>query len=428
MLSLMDEQGIATGALEAWLDEVLASWGDPRRVLLIPPDYTRAHSGAGPVTVHLYRRLTAAGARVLVLPALGTHAPMTADQRARLYPGIPDEAFRVHRWREDVRVVGTISGAFIAEVSGGRVDYPIDAELNRLILEEPWDRVVSIGQVVPHEVVGMANHAKNLFVGTGGSDTIHRTHFLGAVAGIESILGRVDTPVRAVLDRMASEFATNLPVVYIQTVRDRDPATGDLRTRGVFAGSGRAPFEHAAALAQRCNLTLLSEPIRRAVVWLDPDEYHSTWLGNKAVYRLRMAMADDGELLVIAPGVHTFGEDARIDELIRRHGYRTTPEVLARVDDDPDLAANLSAAAHLIHGSPEERFRVTLAPGHLTRDEVESVCFHYADCEDMMRQYRPESLRDGFVRTAGGGEVFFVSNPATGLWALESQFPVSETV
>ena len=122
-------------------------------------------------------------------------------------------------------------------------------------------------------------------------------------------------------------------------------------------------FERAAALSLECNFQMMDREIKKAVVFLDPHEFRSTWLGNKSVYRTRMAMADGGELVVLAPGVHEFGEDATIDTLIRRHGYCGTPKTLEAVKDDPQLAGNLSAAAHLIHGSSEGRFRIRYCPG-----------------------------------------------------------------
>ncbi len=150
--------------------------------------------------------------------------------------------------------------------------------------------------------------------------------------------------------------------------------------------------------------------------YLDPEEFKSTWLGNKSIYRTRMAIADQGDLIVLAPGVRTFGEDPAIDALIRKYGYRTTPEILSFVDENNDLRENLSAAAHLIHGSPENRFRVTYAAGHLTRQEVESVGYSFGNLKELIARYNPGKLMTGLHRTADGEEFYFISNPATGLW------------
>jgi hypothetical protein len=196
---------------------------------------------------------------------------------------------------------------------------------------------------------------------------------------------------------------------------------GKLVTRGLFVGDDDECFTKAAELSLQVNFRMMEREIRKAVVFLDPKEFRSTWLGNKAVYRTRMALADGGELLVLAPGVKEFGEDKTIDGLIRKYGYVGTPEVLRLTSENADLGANLSAAAHLIHGSSEGRFRITYAPGHLTREEVEGVNFRYADLDEMLRRYNPETLRDGW-QTVEGEEIYYISNPALGLWAYEGRF------
>jgi hypothetical protein len=234
-------------------------------------------------------------------------------------------------------------------------------------------------------------------------------------------MGRTDTPVRRVLDYAAERLARHLPIVYVLTVRARD-GQGRLVTRGLYAGDDAACFRRGAELCRRVNLDLLPRAPRKVVVYLDPLEYKSTWLGNKAVYRTRMAIADGGELVVLAPGVRTFGEDETIDRLIRRHGYRGTPATLEAVRRQPELAANLSAAAHLIHGSTEGRFTVTYCPGHLTRAEVEGVGFRYGDLASLMGRYAPQRLQDGWNRLADGEEVFAISNPALGLWGTAERF------
>jgi hypothetical protein len=196
-------------------------------------------------------------------------------------------------------------------------------------------------------------------------------------------------------------------------------------TRGLYAGDDRACFERGAALCRQVNLDRLERAPKKVVVYLDPLEFKSTWLGNKAVYRTRMAIADAGELIVLAPGVRTFGEDPTIDRLIRRFGYRGTPATLDAVRTHPDLAANLSASAHLIHGSSEGRFTITYCPGHLSRAEIEGVGFRYGDLAAMMSRYDPQKLRDGWNRLADGEEVYYISNPALGLWGTADRFDES---
>lgn len=301
------------------------------------------------------------------------------------------------------------------------MEFPIKCEVNRLLVEQPWDRIISIGQLVPHEVIGIANHNKNIFVGLGGADVINKTHFVGAVCGMEQIMGRPRSPVRDVLDYMTRRFAADLLVSYVLSVRGRDER-GQLVTRGLFGGDDARCFERGAELCRSVNLDLLDEPLRKAVVFLDPREYHSTWLGNKAIYRTRMALADGGELIILAPNVNTFGEDPEVDRLIRKYGYHGTSRTLQAIAENEDLQANLAAAAHLIHGSTEGRFGVTYCPGGLTQSEIEGVGYAYADIDDLARMFDPSALRDGWNTSVSGGEFFYVSNPGQGLWALRSRF------
>ena len=410
---------MSTAEVKEHLHTALASLGPRNRVLLVPPDFTRMHSKAGTLAELAWQFY---GDRVTdVLPALGTHRAMSDAEISTMYGSIPRSLFRVHDWRNDVVTLGEVPSEFIAEVSEGKLDYTWPAQVNKLLRDGGHDLILSIGQVVPHEVVGFANYNKNIFVGTGGVLGIHRSHFLGAVFGMERMMGRADTPVRRVLNYASEHFTGTLPpIVYVHTVVAKN-AAGDLVLRGLFIGDDAECFERAAALSLQCNFVLLDREIHKAVVFLDPHEFRSTWLGNKSVYRTRMAMADGGELLVLAPGVHEFGEDPTIDKLIRRHGYFGTPATLEATRHDPDLASNLSAAAHLIHSSSEGRFRITYAPGHLTREEVEGVGFGYRDLSEAASKYNPDNLRDGW-NTVDGEEIFFISNPGLGLWAYPARF------
>jgi nickel-dependent lactate racemase len=400
------------------LFQALDKLGPRRKVLAVPPDFTRMHSQSGLLTEQAWQYY--ADKLVDVLPALGTHKPMTDQEIATMYGATPRNLFRVHDWRNDVVTLGEVPGSFVYDVSEGKLDYTWPAQVNKLLRDGGHDLILSIGQIVPHEVVGMAGYNKNIFVGTGGSIGIHRSHFLGAVYGMERMMGRADTPVRRVLNYASDHFAKNLPIVYVQTVvgKNRD---GKLVIRGLYIGDDAECFELAAALSLKVNFKMMDREIKKAVVFLDPHEFKSTWLGNKSVYRTRMALADNAELIVLAPGVHEFGEDSAIDVLIRKYGYCGTPKTLEAVKEDPQLAGNLSAAAHLIHGSSEGRFTIRYCPGHLTRQEIESVHFEYGDLAQMTAKYNPETLKDGW-NTVNGEEIFYISNPGLGLWAYQGRF------
>ena len=404
--------------LQGLLAESLAKLGQRSRVLVVAPDYSRVHSRGGDMTRYAWEyygdRLQA------VLPALGTHSPMRPEQITRMFGAMPAELFRIHNWRTDVETLGEVPAEFIHEQSEGNLNYAWPAQVNRLISNGGFDLILSIGQVVPHEVVGMANYNKNILVGTGGRESINRSHYLGAVYGMERIMGRAENPVRSVLNYASDHFLGHLPIVYVLTVVG---CTNDdrLAVRGLFIGDDAESFHQAARLSLQVNFDMLDAPINKAIVYLDSHEFHSTWLGNKAIYRTRMALADGAELIVLAPGVEAFGEDKAIDTLIRKYGYRGTRATLKAVSANVDLADDLSAAAHLIHGSSEQRFTIRWCPGKLSREEVESVGYEYGNLKTMLTHYDPKKLRQGYNRV-GTEEVFFIANPGLGLWAYRAQF------
>jgi len=413
------EEALSADDLREGLATAFARLGPRNRVLAIPPDFTRFHSQAGILTRLAYDYY---GSRLTdVLPALGTHEAMTPVQIEEMFAGVPPELFRVHNWRTGITTVGEVPGAYVAELSEGAVDFSWPAQLANLIWTGGHDLILSIGQVVPHEVIGMASYNKNIFVGTGGQEGINKSHFVGAAYGMERMMGRADTPVRRLLNYAAEHFTQHLPIVYVHTVVGR-AADGSLVVRGLYVGEGSEVFDKAAALSLQVNFEMLDEPLQKAVVYLDPAEFKSTWLGNKSIYRTRMAMADAGELIVLAPGLREFGEDREIDRLIRKYGYRGTPATLAAVKANPELQNNLSAAAHFIHGSSEGRFSITYCPGKLTRQEIEGVNFRYADLAPMMKRYDPAKLKDGWNTLSDGERIFYISNPALGLWAHRARF------
>ena len=391
--------------------------GPRKKVLAIPPDFTRFHSRAGELTQYAYEYY---GEYLTdILPALGTHFPMTDAEIEKMFPGVPLSLFRVHNWREDVVDVGTVPGEYIKEISEGALDYPVPVQVNRLLLEGEYDLILSLGQVVPHEVIGMANYNKNIFVGVGGAECINKSHFIGAAYGMERIMGRASTPVRKVLNYASENFTKQLPIVYLQTVISE--GEDGLQMRGLYIGDDFECFDKASALSLETNFRMMDREMKKVIVYLDPEEFRSTWLGNKSIYRTRMAIADDGELIVLAPGLHQFGEDPTNDLLIRKYGYVHTPQVLKYVEENEDLQNGLGVAAHLIHGTSEGRFKITYCPGNLTREEIESVGFEYADLKEMICKYNPETLKDGW-NIVDGEEIYYISNPALGLWAYKERF------
>ncbi len=413
--------GLSENTFESLVQQIAEEWihsTGVKRLLILPPDHTRLYSYAGKITQRLWTILKDQ-IEIDILPALGTHLPMTESQLRMMFGDeIPLDRFIPHDWRNDLEHLGTLPEEFLTELSGGKMKSEVDVAVNKRIVSGDYDLAISVGQVVPHEVIGFANHTKNICIGCGGGAMLHQSHFLGAVCGIESVLGRVDTPVRTLMDEGFYRFVQpKADVRFILTVVE-DSADGP-RLRAMSAGAGKDCFRWAADIAGDINLTKVDRPLDKCVVYLDPREFCSTWLGNKAIYRTRKAMADDGELIVLAPALDTFGEDAEIDRLIRKYGYRGTPGTLAAIETDAELANNLSAAAHLIHGSTEGRFEVTYCPGDgLSSEEITSVGYKHRSFDDVIKDYDLDSLSDGWNEDAAGNAFYFIRNPALGLWSI----------
>ncbi len=392
-----------------------------KKALIIPPDFTRFHSNAGLITNLYYHMLTDRGAQVDILPALGTHVPVTQQQAESMFGDIPFSCFIPHNWRKDTVRLGEVPAAYLQEITEGLWHDAVSVEINRRVMDESYDLILSVGQVVPHEVIGMANHSKNLFVGVGGSDMINKSHMVGAVFGMERMMGRDHTPVRKILDYALTHYLNERPIVFALTVTTAPG--GVINTHGLFIGDTRKTLEDAIALSQKTNIDFVQTGIRKCVVYLDPSEFQSTWLGNKSVYRTRMAIADGGELIVLAPGVERFGEDDQVDVLIRKYGYHGRIATLKAFEqpENEDLRENMGAAAHLIHGSSDGRFTITYAVREMTREEIEGVGFEYASYDEMAAKYNPHELKYGY-NNVDGEEIFFIPNPALGLWINKETF------
>ena len=391
---------------------------NPRRVLLLPPDITRMHSGAGWITEYLYHLLKDS-CDVHVIPTLGQHEPHTPEQNRQMFGSIPNERIHAHDWRDGCVKVGELSADYVKQVTGGVADWPFPIVLNRMLMEEKWDLVINIGHVVPHEVLGFANHNKNYFIGLGGKDLICAANMAAACCGIENNLGNLLTPVRQAFNQAEEQFLGKLPDFYIQVVLARDKA-GQLVHTGVHVGDDLETYLSAARQAREQNITILDEPLKKVVCVMQEDEFFSTWVANKAVYRTRMALADGGELLIIAPGLKRFGEQPDVDALIRKYGYCGTPKVMELYKQNADMQDLAHATAHLIHGSSEGRFKITYAPGHLSKADIEQVNFQYADLKEALRHYPIDKLQQGF-NDVGRERIYFIPTPSAGLWATKEK-------
>jgi nickel-dependent lactate racemase len=390
----------------------------PRRVLLLPPDITRMHSGAGWITEILYQMLQDE-ADVHVIPTLGQHEPHTRDQNRQMFGSIPHEKIHAHDWRRGCTYVGDISAEYVKETTKGAADWKFPIWLNSSVMEDRWDLIINVGHVVPHEVLGFANHNKNYFIGLGGKDLICASHLAAASCGIENNLGNLVTPVRQCFNKAEQDFLGKLPDLYIQVVLARDPQ-GNLVHSGFHVGDDVETYLAAARQAREQNITVFDKPLQKVVCVMQGDEFFSTWVANKAIYRTRMAIADGGELLIIAPGLKRFGEQPDVDAFIRKYGYVGTPKVMEMYRQNADMQDLAHATAHLIHGSSEGRFKITYAPGHLGRADIEQVNFGYADIHETLRRYPIDRLREGF-NEIGGEKFYFIPTPSAGLWATREK-------
>jgi nickel-dependent lactate racemase len=407
-------------AMRRLLEEATSRIGaSGKKALLLPPDITRFHSGAGELTNILYH-LLGTDCETNVIPTLGQHVPHTPEQNTMMFGDIPNERIFAHDWRAKVERIGEIPKDYVRFVSDDAVDWPIPVEINRNVLDDSYDLIVNIGQVVPHEVLGFANHNKNYFIGLAGKGMITASHMMAATCGIENNLGQFITPLRACFNKAERETLGGVPHVYVLVVCTRN-AEGELEQTGLYVGEDLETYLAAARYARAHTITMLDEPLKKVVAVMDPDEFHSTWVSNKAIYRTRMAMADGGELVIIAPGVERFGEQKEVDDLIRKYGYKGTPNTVKHWKAEADLQDLGHGAAHLIHGSSEGRFTITYAPGHLTKEEVEGVGYNYMDLDDALRTYTPDKLTDG-MNTVNGEEVFFISSPSLGLWTARPNY------
>ncbi len=412
---------ISDNEVMKFIDDAYAAFSKDRivkKILIIPPDFTRFYSMSGKITSMLYKKLKDI-CTIDILPALGTHMPMTDKELDEMFEGIPHDRFFIHDWKKDVEKIGEVPKKFVNEVSEGLVNEKIDVEVNRMFLDKTYDLIISIGQVVPHEVVGMANYSKNIFVGIGGNSMINKSHMLGAFYGMERMMGRDYSPVRKVFDYAQEKFISSFPLFYIFTVTTQNGASADIH--GLYSGNNRDAFEEALKDSQQKNFTFLDEEPEKIVVYLDEREFKTTWLGNKAIYRTRMAIAKGGELVILAPEVKRFGEDAENDRLIRKYGYIGRESILKKVDENDDLKSNLSVAAHIIHGSSDGKFNITYAVKHMTREEIENANFNYMEYDEAVKLYDPRKLKDGY-NYVNGEKIYYISNPALGLWSSRKKF------
>ena len=414
-----EKNGISDAQLDEMLRNLLNQWPDIHKVLIIPPDYTRCYSYAGIITQKIYQMI-GDKAHVDVMPALGTHMPMSEEEMQKFFGDvIPRDRIIVHHWQTDTIRLGYVPAEVCSEISGGLFPEKIDVEVNHLLFDGGYDLILSVGQVVPHEVVGMANYSKNIFVGTGGREMINKSHMLSAICGMEKALGVMNSPARKLYDYAQQHFIDGrIPLVYLQTVTTSE--NDAVKLHGFYIGQSRKPFEHACELAQKLNIVHVERRAAKVVAYLEPTELKTTWVGNKGVYRTRMMIADGGELILLAPGIRAFGENEEMDAMTRKYGYTGTKHILDLYRQGA-FEGKLMSAAHLIQGSTDGRFTITYAtnPDLMSKEEIEGVGYQWVDYNEISKRYDPKKLKDGWNVLPDGEEIYYVSTPALGLWKVD---------
>ena len=414
-----EKNGISDAQLDEMLRNLLNQWPDIHKVLIIPPDYTRCYSYAGIITQKIYQMI-GDKAHVDVMPALGTHMPMSEEEMQKFFGDvIPRDRIIVHHWQTDTIRLGYVPAEVCSKISGGLFPEKIDVEVNHLLFDGGYDLILSVGQVVPHEVVGMANYSKNIFVGTGGREMINKSHMLSAICGMEKALGVMNSPARKLYDYAQQHFIDGkIPLVYLQTVTTSE--NDAVKLHGLYIGQSRKPFEHACELAQKLNIVHVERRAAKVVAYLEPTELKTTWVGNKGVYRTRMMIANGGELILLAPGIRAFGENEEMDAMTRKYGYTGTKHILDLYRQGA-FEGKLMSAAHLIQGSTDGRFTITYAtnPDLMSKEEIEGVGYQWVDYNEISKRYDPKKLKDGWNVLPDGEEIYYVSTPALGLWKVD---------
>lgn len=341
------------------------------RVLAVIPDRTR-DDNTDLLFPMVSRALAAAGAgRLDALVAQGTHPPMTeTEKRAKIGAGLADlplfgEVFD-HHWDDpsQLATLGTLSADEVSALTGGLMRQDVPIQLNIRLAPGAYDLILVLGAVVPHEVAGFAGGAKYFFPGVAGPALTHLTHWLGALATIEHVIGRVETPTRHVIEAAADRVTT--PVIGLTSVSTR---TADgLRTHGLFTGTLRETVRQAAAVSAQVHIRYTGRRFRRVIALLD-DHYDEMWVAGKASYKLGAIIEHGGELVIYAPHLKTISTTH--GRLIEKYGYAPLEQVREMVDGSDELSANLCVAAHLAHvsygsrvaadGRIAPRYRITLA-------------------------------------------------------------------
>ena len=383
------------------------------RVLAIIPDKTRddnTHELFPIATEFLNKR----GVRSFdALVAQGTHPPMSEAQKlAKIGNADFSGSIFDHRWDkpDELITLGELSADLTRELTGGLIDQDVPVTINKLLAPGVYDTVLVFGATVPHEVAGFAGGAKYFFPGVAGPELTHTTHWLGALAGIENIIGQVETPTRRLIEAAADLIPAR--IISLNTVVSR--IDGKLTTYALFTGDIREAFRRAADVSREVHIRYTGRRYKRVVALLDPH-YDELWVGGKASYKLGAIIEEGGELIISAPHLTKLSETH--GALIEKYGYAPLESVRDMLGVSQELRENLCIAAHLAHvayagridveGKVVPRYQITMATG-LDEETCRRVNLGYLD----YRTFDYESMRadsDTLVVADAGRDLYQVS-------------------
>ena len=381
----MSAQGLNPSELAAIVHAALDVVQPGERVLAIIPDKTRDDNThvLFPIATEFLTKRGVASFDALV--AQGTHPPMSESQK-RAKIGTDSFAGQLfdHRWDDpdELITLGELSAETVEELTNGLIENAVPVSINKLLASGNYDTVLVFGATVPHEVAGFAGGAKYFFPGVAGPELTHTTHWLGALAGIENIIGQVDTPTRRLIE--AATDLIDARIISLNTVISRT-SDDELVTYALFTGDIREAFRRAAEVSRQVHIRYTGRKYKKVVALLDPH-YDELWVGGKASYKLGAIIEEGGELIIYAPHLTRLSETH--GELIEKYGYAPLESVRDMLGVSQELRENLCIAAHLAHvayagrlderGNVVPRYRITMATG-LDEETCRRVNLGYMD-------------------------------------------------
>ena len=413
------EFDLAPGELRDIVEQALLHVAPGAHVLAIIPDKTRDDNTdvLFPFAAEILSARQVAQFDALV--AQGTHVPMSDDEKRSKIGSGNDSATPAlgqifdHQWNvpDELTTIGELSAAEVSRITGGLITEAVKVNLNRLLAPGIYDTILIFSATVPHEVAGFAGGAKYLFPGVAGPDLTHATHWLGALASIENVIGRIETPTRHMIEA-AADFVSS-QIITLNSVVTRDDQNV-LRTHALFAGDFREAFRRAAEVSRQVHIKYTGRKYKRVVALLD-EHYDELWVGGKASYKLGAIIEAGGELIIYAPHLRSISETH--GALIEKYGYAPLDRVREMVALSTELQNNLAVAAHLAHvsyaGQRDEqgrvipRYRITMASA-LDEETCRRVHLGFMD----YRKFRREDYDgdpDTLVVEKAGRDLYLVA-------------------